>query len=482
MSLYVDGKTVLETNPTYTFTLLPIADNVYDIGSATYSYRNAHFQTAIYATSVVGNWNPSAASSYSLGITSLPWQGGYFGDDTGVFAGLNQDSVFYHRTSVLNADTALTGVIIGTPDTTALAANSLIISNITQDGDILIAVNDGGHSKQMIFLDGSTGVTHLGKPGTPGYATATGDVFVAGKLEVASIIQATTQLAVGNSLATNFWQFQVRGAFASGGGSTLAGKFLLSDLLTGFNGDTSYLVGARLSTAITTQNNSETIGVVAQLSLNEPNITKGTDTVTVASTLYIGNAPTEGETNAGIYVLSGDLVLAGAGVSDFRTGAADGDYIQFLAIDDDGAAGATLEVARMFSANDPYFSMGGSQEFKFYNSGRAELKGIVSYGAETDLTIATGVVVVTQTYHSIITEGGADDVLGRANGGSDGDILILKANTSGTNGIVTVQNGTGANTFILAGGADFIMDHVDDRIVLIHNGTEWVELSRSSNS
>ena len=104
------------------------------------------------------------------------------------------------------------------------------------------------------------------------------------------------------------------------------------------------------------------------------------------------------------------------------------------------------------------------------------------YGAEADLTIATGVIAVIQTYHSIITEGAADDDLVTATGGSEGDILILKANASGSGGIVTVKNGTGSDTFILAGGADFLLDHIDDRIMLIHNGTEWVEFSRSSNS
>ncbi len=51
------------------------------------------------------------------------------------------------------------------------------------------------------------------------------------------------------------------------------------------------------------------------------------------------------------------------------TATADGKYVKFLATDDDGAAGAQLEIARMVSANDPYFSMGGSQQWKFLNSG-----------------------------------------------------------------------------------------------------------------
>jgi len=70
--------------------------------------------------------------------------------------GTTSDGVLYLRTAVLNANTALTGVLIGTPVTPALAANSLIISNATADGDILLAVNDGGHSQGLIHLDGSS--------------------------------------------------------------------------------------------------------------------------------------------------------------------------------------------------------------------------------------------------------------------------------------------------------------------------------------
>ena len=111
--------------------------------------------------------------------------------------------------------------------------------------------------------------------------------------------------------------------------------------------------------------------------------------------------------------------------------------------------------------------------------------GMLNYNAAAVKTIdGSGVVAVTQTYHSIVVTGGpgsGDDDLSSATGGSEGDILILKANASGSNNIVTVIDGTGSNTFILA-GADFVLDHIDDRLMCIHNGTEWVEISRSSNS
>jgi len=171
------------------------------------------------------------------------------------------------------------------------------------------------------------------------------------------------------------------------------------------------------------------------------------------------------------------------GNGSIQTDNDDDDYATFKAIDNDGAAGTHLEVGRLQSANDPYFSFGGSQEFKFYNSGVAELGGVVTMGAESDVTISSGAIAVSKTLHSVIVEGGtgsgADD-LSSATGGSEGQLLILKPNTSGANDQVTVKNGIGSGAFILAGGADFVMDSVNDRIMLIHNGTEWVEIARSS--
>ena len=114
----------------------------------------------------------------------------------------------------------------------------------------------------------------------------------------------------------------------------------------------------------------------------------------------------------------------------------------------------------------------------------AFLKANIALEAAVELTLSGDAVAKTKAYHTITVEGGvgsgADD-LATCTGGSEGEILFLKATTTGANDTVTVKDGTGADTFILS-GADFIMAHVDDRIMLIHNGTEWVELSRSDNS
>jgi hypothetical protein len=64
-----------------------------------------------------------------------------------------------------------------------------------------------------------------------------------------------------------------------------------------------------------------------------------------------------------------------------QTGTTDGNYYLFKAIDNDGEAGAYLEVARVVSANDPYFAFGGSQQNLFYNSGAVTFGGAVTFNS-----------------------------------------------------------------------------------------------------
>ena len=86
-------------------------------------------------------------------------------DDVSLELGTDDDSVIRHRAAVLDANTALTDVVIGTPVAQAQAANTLMISNVTADGDIALYVNSGGHSQQAIWLDASAKVAYIGQTG-----------------------------------------------------------------------------------------------------------------------------------------------------------------------------------------------------------------------------------------------------------------------------------------------------------------------------
>jgi hypothetical protein len=69
--------------------------------------------------------------------------------------------------------------------------------------------------------------------------------------------------------------------------------------------------GASGSSITTNYTGTVEVARISTVEIFEPNITLGTsDTATIASTLYVANAPTEGTTNAAIYVASGDINLS----------------------------------------------------------------------------------------------------------------------------------------------------------------------------
>ena len=94
----------------------------------------------------------------------------------------------------------------------------------------------------------------------------------------------------------------------------------------------------------------------------------------------------------------------------------------------------------------------------------------------TELTIATGTVTVTQSYHTIDTEGDiASDNLSTINGGAAGQMLTIRAIDS--THTVVVQDGLG--NLELEG--DMTLDNAQDTISMIYDGTNWLETGRANN-
>lgn len=95
------------------------------------------------------------------------------------------------------------------------------------------------------------------------------------------------------------------------------------------------------------------------------------------------------------------------------------------------------------------------------------------------LTIATGAVTITGSFHTIDTEGAAatDDLDTISGGSAEGQILIIKSSASARN--VVAKDATG--NLRLAG--DCTLDAANDRLMLMYNPSSgnWIELSRSIN-
>lgn len=97
-------------------------------------------------------------------------------------------------------------------------------------------------------------------------------------------------------------------------------------------------------------------------------------------------------------------------------------------------------------------------------------------GTNTTLTIASGAVTATTAFHAIDTEAAAaSDDLDTISGGQTGQVLhIHPANSART---IVAKDGTG--NLKLEG--DHTMDNAEDTLTIIYDGSNWLELSRSSN-
>ena len=151
--------------------------------------------------------------------------------------------------------------------------------------------------------------------------------------------------AIGyGSGAPNAGFFHRFGSTFTGAGAGDAHGAVFDGTMTGAAGDTARLSMVEIQGSIVTQTATQSIGHISTLALREPQITDNlTGDITVAATLHVANAPTEGETNAAIYVAAGavhidstpaDTVVSGVTAS-FTAGEAleDGEVVYLKASD-----------------------------------------------------------------------------------------------------------------------------------------------------
>ena len=84
-----------------------------------------------------------------------------FADDIDLALGTGADILVRNRSTAAAANLEITDLIIGTSVHPGVAANSLVVSNITASGDMLFATNRGGNSEAHMLFDASAGDTFL---------------------------------------------------------------------------------------------------------------------------------------------------------------------------------------------------------------------------------------------------------------------------------------------------------------------------------
>ena len=168
----------------------------------------------------------------------------------------------------------------------------------------VVTIGDGGAEDTVLLFDGNAINFHAALDDSA-------DAFVIGEGDTAG----TTKRFTINATGKHYWGMSTYGAYTSSGSSSVAVGFAFETAVTAVEGDNSYqahvIAGSNTSGSITTQNQSETIAVVSTFYINEPDITKGNDTITNAATVYIAGDPTEGEDNYALYVSSGTTYFGG---------------------------------------------------------------------------------------------------------------------------------------------------------------------------
>ena len=125
---------------------LPPADNLYDLGSVAFSWRNLHVQTAVYATSVVGSWSPSDDDTYWLGTATLGWKGLHMPDTL-----ITDESG--HVLLRNNANNAYVGLKVGAAEFNGIATFK---SDVVNEGYLGLLVTDtDGATEGEIWYDAS---------------------------------------------------------------------------------------------------------------------------------------------------------------------------------------------------------------------------------------------------------------------------------------------------------------------------------------
>jgi len=228
--------------------------------------------------------------------------------------------------------------------------------------------------------------------------------------------------------------------------------------------------------AVTTAGDASTSDYIASAYFAEPNITNGGgDTITVAATVYIANAPTEGSTNSALYIASGTLNPVG-GVS-FGANPASAGNIRVpnntaVWLARNAANGADITGWKVNAADDyeaaADVNLGGN---KLYG-GTAD-NADLDLNATTSATVATSYIVARQ-----MIDATTNSLAIRVKAGAIGDGETAQTDLNGemgidsTNGRLYFRYGAAWHYCAITAGIQIPKDEVGgmkigDRLVLV---------------
>lgn len=121
-------------------------------GIATFAFQEA---TVISTTTGLLTLAGNSGCVFSTGIVTV-------NDNLRFGLGTGNDQVMINRSTSLNADTNIASVTQGTVSGQGCAANSLILSVFTQDGDVYMLAADGSTSKEYLHVLGASAILSLG--------------------------------------------------------------------------------------------------------------------------------------------------------------------------------------------------------------------------------------------------------------------------------------------------------------------------------
>ncbi len=279
-----------------------------------------------------------------------------------------------NQATALAADAERSGVAEGTSDHQGFAANSIVLSNLDNDGDIMLLVSDGGNSLEVLLANADTADLQIGHGmATVEVKTASGDV---------------TLNAANNNI------------FASGGSIFTAQARVNDNLRLGFGNDNDMALYQR-STAL-----------AADAELEAPNIIVGTSNHQgVAANSFIASNVT---TDADIIMLISD----------------GGNSLEFLLADGDVAhlhLGFAMINTTIYASGDITLNSGGNVVLAN--------DSLIQRDVNDDLTASTtqsqGNGALTAEVNEISTVGSASDTvtLPSAIGGLKVTIINNGANT-----------------------------------------------------